>query len=151
MSAYARGRAFEYRVRDHFKRLGYLVSRSPQSRSPFDLIVIGHQAVLLVQCKVGGALGPKGWNELYDLAIDTAGAQPILVTREKRKMCFYRMLARKDKRGRQPMAICTFGSNENDAWIEQAANRLKTRGATSVVIDPMQDAIEKENAHQLAS
>ena len=59
-TAYKRGRAFEYRVRNYYQKLGYYVIRSYASKGPQDLtcikkIISCHDCVtsevLLVQCK----------------------------------------------------------------------------------------------------
>ena len=59
-TAYRRGRAFEYRVRNYYQKLGYYVIRSYASKGPQDLtcikkIISCHDCVtsevLLVQCK----------------------------------------------------------------------------------------------------
>ena len=130
-TAYARGRAFEWRVRDHLQALGYLVVRSPQSRSSFDLIVAGRNVLYLIQCKVAGQLGPTEWNELYWLA-DSVNAIPVLATREKRKICLYQMVDTKDVRGkRAPKMLFAVGPNDRDMIVSE------------------RETI-KENAHQLA-
>lgn len=103
-SAYKRGRSFEYSVRDRMKGLGWVVLRSPASKSPLDLMAVRHGMVAFVQCKVGGALRPAEWNELYDLAT-SCGAIPVFAWRDGAKgMGFARMVGRKDgsRRG-QPM------------------------------------------------
>lgn len=90
-TAYARGRSFEYRTRDYLTKLGYVVCRSPQSRSPYDLIAVGKHVVMLVQCKVDGRLDPKEWNELYAMA-HRVNAVPVLVDKDKkRRLGFWQM------------------------------------------------------------
>src|SRR5258708_5317482 len=115
MTAYTKGRQFEYRVRDHFLSLGYVVIRSPQSRSPFDLAVIGHSKVLLVQCKAGGSLPPIEWDALHEAA-DSCSAIPILVTRRKRRMQVYLMLSTRGTGRLQPKALTVIGPNEPEPW-----------------------------------
>jgi Holliday junction resolvase len=100
-TAYERGRNFEYRVQNFFRKLGYVVTRSPKSKSPVDLFVIGHQIVLFVQCKVDGYLPPIEWNALLDMCA-ICGALPVLAARNGRKLELYRLLAAKDRRGPQP-------------------------------------------------
>lgn len=106
-TAYRRGRQFEYRCRKLFQELGYLVVRSPQSRSPFDLIAIAPQRVLLVQCKIGGSLPWQPWNQLFDLAKSIDGIA-LLALRKGRKLELRELLGWKNEKGRaQPMAILT--------------------------------------------
>jgi Holliday junction resolvase len=78
-SLYKLGRAFEYRVRDHMKKFGYFVVRSPQSRSPVDLTCVRSGSIIFIQCKRGGCISTKDWNEFYGLA-QSVGAEPILAT-----------------------------------------------------------------------
>lgn len=94
---YRLGRQFEYRVRDYLKKLGFFVLRSPASRSPTDLVAIRTGQVLLVQCKISGALPPSEWNELFSLA-ESVGAVPVLAEREGvRGLLFHRLLGKKDR------------------------------------------------------
>ena len=93
---YRIGRQFEYRVRDHLKSLGYFALRSPASRSPIDLVAIRMGVVLLIQCKRGGALPPKEWNALLDIATG-CGAVSILATSPTgRGVTYHRLLGQKD-------------------------------------------------------
>lgn len=103
-SMYRLGRALEYRVRDKLKVNGYVAMRSPASKSPIDIIGIKPGQVLFIQCKRGGALVPKEWNAIYDLAM-SAGAIPVMAEQPyPRCIKFWRMTARKDgSRRRQPM------------------------------------------------
>lgn len=100
---YRRGRSFEYSVRDRLKRVGYFIMRSPASRSPIDLVAVKSGVVLFIQCKINGALQPKEWNEVYDLAT-SVGSIPILAVRDGlRDAKYYRLIARKTgERARQP-------------------------------------------------
>jgi Holliday junction resolvase len=96
-SMYRFGRAFEYRVRDALREQGYFCLRSPQSKSPLDLIAIRRGCVLFVQCKRNGALRPKEWNELLDLA-QSVGAVPLMaeISTRRGEILYWRLLARKD-------------------------------------------------------
>jgi Holliday junction resolvase len=49
---YQRGRAFEYRVRDVYRGMGYFVLRSARSLSPVDLMAVKKGEVLGIQCKL---------------------------------------------------------------------------------------------------
>jgi len=103
-SLYRYGRQFEYRVRDELRGHGYVALRSPASKSPLDLMVVGHGQVLFVQCKRHGALPPGEWNELLDLAA-SCGATPILALMPaSRGIAYFRLTGRKDgSKRRQPM------------------------------------------------
>jgi hypothetical protein len=68
LTRYATGRRFEWKVRDELEANGYTVFRSAGSKGPADLIAFGDAEVLLVQCKGNGALPPKEWNALHELA-----------------------------------------------------------------------------------
>ena len=79
--AYQIGRAFEYRCRDALRAKGYVVFRSPQSRSPADLVALRKGVVMLVQCKTRrDMLGRKERLELIELA-ESAGAKAVLAWR----------------------------------------------------------------------
>ena len=117
MTRYQSGRELEYRVRDLLSEAGYFVVRSAGSRGPVDLIALAMgrtfvhldavelRRMLLVQCKRDGVLGPKAWNELFDLACETGGV-PVLAEYEPRKpIKFWRLTGRKGGTvGPQPMS-----------------------------------------------
>ena len=77
---YRTGRYFEYVIRDLFKSHNYFALRSPQSRSPLDIIAIKHGIVIMVQCKRGGYCSPDEWNKLYKLAM-SCGSTPLIAFR----------------------------------------------------------------------
>lgn len=107
MSQYARGRRYEWQVRDHLVSEGYAaVLRTAGSKGAVDLIAFKPGELLLVQVKGNGVLGPTKWNELYDLAQMVDGV-PVLAERlpGKTAITYYRLTARKDRRGRQPYEI----------------------------------------------
>ena len=82
---YIRGRRFEYRVRDHFKKHGFLVIRSAQSK-PLDLVCLKNGYIVLVECKVGRTkLGETEKAKFLAMA-ETAGATPVLAYRLNQKM-----------------------------------------------------------------
>jgi len=85
MTNYEKGRRFEYRVRDLFKKHGFLVIRAAQSK-PIDLVCLKDGDSLLVECKVNkSSLGKNGRKELLHLA-KASKAKPILAYRENRKV-----------------------------------------------------------------
>lgn len=80
-----KGRRFEYRVRDLFKRKGYLVVRAAQSK-PIDLICLKNGKTILVECKTDKTKLTRGRKlELLGLA-RVSGASLILAYRSKRKI-----------------------------------------------------------------
>lgn len=103
---YRRGRRFEYRVRNELKSAGFIVTRSPASRSPVDLIAIGKDILLFIQCKVAGYLAPKEWNEIYDMALGVS-AIPVLAQRDGvRGITYLKLTGKKDgSRRRQPAEL----------------------------------------------
>lgn len=85
LTNYQLGRAFEYRVRDLLKEHGWYVTRSAQSKGPADLVAVQSGVIMFVQCKRDGKMGPKEWNEFWDVC-QRAGAIPILArTKAKRR------------------------------------------------------------------
>lgn len=85
MTNYEKGRRFEYRVRDLFKRQGFVVVRAAQSK-PIDLVCLKDGTSILIECKVNkSSLGKDGKNELLHMA-RTSRAIPVLAYREKRKV-----------------------------------------------------------------
>jgi len=75
-SKYRVGRAFEYRTMSDLKTRGFFVYLAPGSRSPIDVVAIRRGEVLMIQCRIGGALVPEEWNELLDLA-SSSGATAV--------------------------------------------------------------------------
>jgi Holliday junction resolvase len=100
---YQRGAAFEHRVKGELEAAGYLVTRSPASKSPYDLVALhvregllpewGHNgAPLLVQCKLRGVI-PRVEREALVLLADLYGAEPVLAyTLQVRGMVHYKIL-----------------------------------------------------------
>lgn len=80
MSHYAKGRRYEWKVRDHLAEAGFTVIRAAGSKgdSKIDLIALHPDGrVLFVQCKMDGkALPPGEWNRLMEVA-GWSGALPI--------------------------------------------------------------------------
>lgn len=80
---YQRGAAFEHRVKNFLEsEHDYLVTRSPASKSPFDLLAMcpGHDGlphVYLIQCKLRGVISPRDRLALVELA-ERYGAHAIL-------------------------------------------------------------------------
>jgi Holliday junction resolvase len=80
VSSYARGRKFEWDVRDDLAENGYSVIRAAGSKgnAKVDLIAIKPGQILFVQCKTTkGALGPDEWDRLVEVSAWVA-AVPVL-------------------------------------------------------------------------
>jgi Holliday junction resolvase len=77
---YAKGRAFEYRVRDYLRSKGWWVLRSPRSGSPLDLVALKRGRILMVQCKLNGVFLFADRQELFDLA-ESVGAVAVMAAR----------------------------------------------------------------------
>jgi Holliday junction resolvase len=87
---YARGRAFEYRIKKHLEALGYRVIRSAASHSPIDLLAGGSGGgsippIVAVQCKTGKARTTlAGRKEFFEWA-DKFGAEAFIASRPQGK------------------------------------------------------------------
>ncbi len=67
-SMYARGRAFEYKVRDKLEELGFAVFRIAGSK-PIDLIALSQRGeVFLIECKKGGHITKREVDEMQEFA-----------------------------------------------------------------------------------
>ena len=85
MSNYEAGRRLEYRVRDIFRKQGYLVIRAAQSK-PIDLVCMKEGRSMLIECKAGSSfLGQDRKKELLALS-QQAGAVMVLARRRKRQV-----------------------------------------------------------------
>src|SRR5713226_528704 len=85
MSNYETGRRLEYRIRDIFRREGYLVIRAAQSK-PIDLVCMRDGKSFLIECKTDRSfLGKDRRKELLGLA-EQAGTPIILAKRRRRRV-----------------------------------------------------------------
>jgi Holliday junction resolvase len=85
LSNYATGRRLEYRIRDIFRREGYLVIRAAQSK-PIDLVCMRDGKSFLIECKTDRSfLGKDRKKELLGLA-EQAGTPIILAKRRRRRV-----------------------------------------------------------------
>ena len=85
LSSYIKGRRLEYRVRDLFKKNGFIVIRAARSM-PTDLVCLRDGESLFIECKARKSeFGEEKKKELLNLA-GIAGARPILAYRHKRKI-----------------------------------------------------------------
>lgn len=69
MSKYAKGRRAEYEVKKKLQEEGYLVVRSASSKSPFDLVAIRDDFILLIQVKVNQKTTQKLIKELEKIPV----------------------------------------------------------------------------------
>jgi Holliday junction resolvase len=81
VSAYRRGRCFEYRVQRFFRRNGWFVVRQPRSAFP-DLIAVRSGVVLLIECRMDGSLSRKERRKIVSLARHDVGGDAILACRD---------------------------------------------------------------------
>jgi Holliday junction resolvase len=96
VNRYASGARFERKVKEHLaQEFGFFVIRSPQSRSPLDLIAIRKGQVFFVQCKTNARFDPGEWNEFYSLCLEV-GAEPLLAANERGKIVYFQLLGPKD-------------------------------------------------------
>jgi len=95
-TAYKKGRAFEYRVRNYYEKLGYYVRRSYASKGIEDLIAIKARdcitsEVLLIQCKHNQKYVPlskKEKSNLIKLSVQTGGIPVHAYSDEKGHIAF---------------------------------------------------------------
>lgn len=95
---YQRGAAFELRVKADLEANECLVTRSPGSKSPFDLMAVRLDTVTLrpyvylIQCKLRGVISRAEENELTDVA-EAFACRPLLAyTVRERGMIHYKCL-----------------------------------------------------------
>ncbi len=73
----------EYRIRDLFRRQGFLVIRAAQSK-PIDLVCIRNGKTVLIECKAGRSyMGGDRRKELLELS-KQAGVSIVLAKRRRR-------------------------------------------------------------------
>jgi Holliday junction resolvase len=79
MSNYAKGYNLEWKVKDALAKKGFLVLRSPASKSEMDIIALNKGEIYFIQCKKTGknALYLYGLYPLVELA-RKYGAKPLL-------------------------------------------------------------------------
>lgn len=110
---YSAGRELEYRVRDLLRDRGYLVIRSAGSKGIADLVALpridshpetGLSGPLLVQCKRGGVMPPREWNEMLTEALSASCTAVLACYTPRKPIELYRLVGFKEPRGRhQPM------------------------------------------------
>lgn len=79
---YRRGYGLEYKVKKMMENLGYMVMRSPASKSESDLIAFDSARKFLIQCKKTGKKGKHLYIYRLGELMRTAqkyGAKPLLV------------------------------------------------------------------------
>ena len=84
-SSYAKGRAFEYRIKKLYESAGWFVVRAAGSKGVADLVAIapGGTPVHFIQCKAHGTLPGQERERLITVA-RTYNATPILASRDSR-------------------------------------------------------------------
>jgi len=91
MKAYAKGRRFEYEVRDDLKS-GFFIVRQAKSAFP-DLIGIRKLTgkKICIECKVNGRLSKKEKNKLIEIWV-RYDIHPFLAYKEKGKIKYFDLL-----------------------------------------------------------
>ncbi len=95
---YQRGAAFERRVQADLEHEEYLVTRSPASKSPFDLLAVYLDTidllphVFLVQCKLRGVISRADKEKLLEVCEAFACHGILAYTLKERGMIHYRYL-----------------------------------------------------------
>lgn len=92
MTNYASGRRLEWKMKGYFQSLGFFVVRSAGSRSPVDLIAIGSNRLLLIQCKSGDSSFTKAEQDDFVNFVHKLGAEAVLVRHDlykKTKILIY--------------------------------------------------------------
>lgn len=84
---YSRGRSFEYQVRNHLLKDGFVCIRSAGSKGSIDLIAGREGVVLAVQCKKNGRIPASERRRLRQDA-SQFGAIPVLAE-QSRGVVFY--------------------------------------------------------------
>lgn len=85
LSNYETGRRLEYRIRNLFRKQGFLVIRAAQSK-PIDLVCIRDGKPVLVECKAGRSyMGRERKEELLQFS-QQSGAPVVLARRRRRKV-----------------------------------------------------------------
>ena len=87
MSRYARGADFERRVKKDLEVHGYLAVRSAGSHGAVDIMAVGPDSILLIQCKLKGVISPADRAELVALA-EKYDAEAVLCLRESGAICY---------------------------------------------------------------
>lgn len=78
-AVYRKGREFEYAVRRDLMRRGFVAMLSPRSEGPADILAVRSGTILLVQCKLYGALRKQERRRLREIA-EISGGLPVLAT-----------------------------------------------------------------------
>ena len=79
--SYAKGRRFEWAVRDLLETRGWIVFRAARSK-PVDLIAMKNGQALLIECKYDSPITKDRKKLLIELA-ERAGARPILAKKRR--------------------------------------------------------------------
>ena len=85
MTSYIKGRNFEYRVKNHVTRRGWVVFRSSGSHGIADLVALRAGEVWLVQCRLNGYMAPLERIGFVEAAREL-GVVPVIAYREGTKL-----------------------------------------------------------------
>jgi len=79
--SYAKGRRFEWSVKDLLEARGWIVVRAARSK-PVDLVAMKDGRILLIECKYDSSISKDRKRLLLELA-GRAGARPILAKKRR--------------------------------------------------------------------
>ncbi|OYT67030.1 MAG: hypothetical protein B6U65_04250 [Candidatus Wolframiiraptor sp. EX4484-121] len=79
--SYAKGRRFEWRVKDLLEARGWIVVRAARSK-PVDLVAMKGGRILLIECKYDSSISKDRRRLLLELA-EGAGAKPVLAKKRR--------------------------------------------------------------------
>lgn len=110
VNASRKGSTFERATVAHLEDAGWpYVTRASNSKGIADVVAIGPQEVLFIECKTNGILLPAQWNQLYHGAIEAGGVPLMAAPIDRRRnrgadaIRYMRLLAPKTGKGhRQP-------------------------------------------------
>jgi len=100
MTAYARGAAFERKVRRLLEEDGWFVVRSAGSRGAVDLIALRERGnvlrVQLISCKLDGYVPPAEREQLLELKRQLPHAEVLIAKKENGSVVFEKIGERDD-------------------------------------------------------
>lgn len=84
---YEKGRRFEYKVRDNFRKRGYIVYRSAGSHSPADLVAMKAGEIILIQCQTYPNFAKAKVEQLLEHAKEMSCRAQLYWTQDRKMYC----------------------------------------------------------------